>query len=53
LPIASAYGELVRAQPTIHLEVKDSEGWFGPKFPRTMWMNCISRLLASSKTWIG
>jgi hypothetical protein len=25
--------ELVRVQPTIHLQVKDSEGWFGPKFP--------------------
>lgn len=24
---------LVDAQPTIHLEVKDSEGWFGPTFP--------------------
>ena len=24
---------LVQAQPTIKLEVKDSEGWFGPKFP--------------------
>ncbi len=25
--------ELVRVQPSIHLAVKDSEGWFGPKFP--------------------
>jgi hypothetical protein len=24
---------LVQAQPAIRLEVKDSEGWFGPKFP--------------------
>jgi|SRR5271165_2460701 len=24
---------LVAAQPTIKLDVKDSEGWFGPKFP--------------------
>ena len=24
---------LVQAQPQIHLEVKDSEGWFGPSFP--------------------
>jgi hypothetical protein len=24
---------LVQAQPTIMLQVKDSEGWFGPKFP--------------------
>jgi hypothetical protein len=24
---------LVEAQPTIKLDVKDSEGWFGPKFP--------------------
>jgi hypothetical protein len=24
---------LVEAQPAIKLEVKDSEGWFGPKFP--------------------
>ncbi len=24
---------LVQAQPTIKLDVKDSEGWFGPKFP--------------------
>jgi hypothetical protein len=24
---------LVQAQPTIRLDVKDSEGWFGPKFP--------------------
>jgi hypothetical protein len=25
--------ELVRSQPTIHLLVTDSEGWFGPTFP--------------------
>lgn len=25
--------ELVLAQPKIRLQVKDSEGWFGPKFP--------------------
>ncbi len=25
--------KMVQAQPQIHLEVKDSEGWFGPKFP--------------------
>jgi hypothetical protein len=24
---------LIQAQPHIRLEVKDSEGWFGPKFP--------------------
>lgn len=24
---------LVQAQPTIRLDVKDSEGWFGPQFP--------------------
>jgi hypothetical protein len=24
---------MVQDQPTIRLEVKDSEGWFGPKFP--------------------
>ena len=24
---------LVQLQPDIHLEVKDSEGWFGPSFP--------------------
>ena len=28
--------ELVRVQPTIHLQVKDSEGWFGPKFPENV-----------------
>lgn len=25
--------KLIEAQPTIRLDVKDSEGWFGPKFP--------------------
>ena len=25
--------QMILAQPTIRLEVKDSEGWFGPKFP--------------------
>jgi hypothetical protein len=25
--------ELINAQPQIHLTVRDSEGWFGPKFP--------------------
>jgi len=25
--------ELITAQPEIHLSVRDSEGWFGPKFP--------------------
>jgi hypothetical protein len=25
--------ELIAAQPQIHLTVRDSEGWFGPKFP--------------------
>lgn len=25
--------ELISAQPQIHLTVRDSEGWFGPKFP--------------------
>src|SRR5262249_22529920 len=24
---------MIQAQPKIRLEVKDSEGWFGPKFP--------------------
>jgi len=24
---------MILAQPQIRLEVKDSEGWFGPKFP--------------------
>jgi hypothetical protein len=28
--------ELLKAQPTIRLEVKDSEGWFGPKFPENV-----------------
>src|SRR5262249_13531040 len=27
---------LVRAQPEIRLDVKDSEGWFGPKFPENV-----------------
>ena len=27
---------LVQAQPTIQLDVKDSEGWFGPKFPENV-----------------
>ena len=27
---------LVQAQPAIRLEVKDSEGWFGPKFPENV-----------------
>jgi hypothetical protein len=25
--------QMIRDQPQIQLEVKDSEGWFGPKFP--------------------
>ncbi len=25
--------ELISAQPAIHLSIRDSEGWFGPKFP--------------------
>jgi hypothetical protein len=25
--------ELLQAQPQVHLQVKDNEGWFGPKFP--------------------
>jgi hypothetical protein len=25
---------LIQAQPSIHLEVKDDEGWFGAKFPQ-------------------
>jgi hypothetical protein len=25
--------ELIDSQPEIHLSVRDSEGWFGPKFP--------------------
>jgi len=28
--------KLVQDQPTIRLEVKDSEGWFGPKFPENV-----------------
>ena len=28
--------QLVQAQPKIRLEVKDSEGWFGPKFPENV-----------------
>jgi len=27
---------LIQAQPAIQLEVKDSEGWFGPKFPENV-----------------
>ncbi len=27
---------LAQAQPTMRLEVKDSEGWFGPKFPENV-----------------
>ncbi len=34
---------LVQAQPAIMLDVKDSEGWFGPSF-RTTLMSCISWL---------
>jgi hypothetical protein len=26
--------QLIQDQPTIHLSVKDSEGWFGPQFPQ-------------------
>jgi hypothetical protein len=26
--------KLIQAQPKIRLEVKDSEGWFGPRFPK-------------------
>ena len=25
--------QMIQDQPKIRLEVKDSEGWFGPKFP--------------------
>jgi hypothetical protein len=25
--------QMIEAQPQIRLDVKDSEGWFGPKFP--------------------
>jgi hypothetical protein len=25
--------QMFQAQPQIHLEVKNNEGWFGPKFP--------------------
>jgi hypothetical protein len=25
--------QMIQAQPRIHLEVKDDEGWFGPRFP--------------------
>ncbi len=28
--------QLIQAQPKIRLEVKDSEGWFGPKFPENV-----------------
>ena len=28
--------EMVQVQPTIRLDVKDSEGWFGPKFPENV-----------------
>ena len=27
---------MIEDQPRIHLEVKDSEGWFGPKFPENV-----------------
>jgi hypothetical protein len=27
---------LIQAQPQIRLDVKDSEGWFGPKFPENV-----------------
>ncbi|MFO0949787.1 MAG: DUF3137 domain-containing protein [Isosphaeraceae bacterium] len=27
---------LIMAQPQVHLQVKDSEGWFGPKFPENV-----------------
>ncbi len=27
---------MILAQPKIRLEVKDSEGWFGPKFPENV-----------------
>jgi hypothetical protein len=27
---------LLEAQPDIRLEVKDSEGWFGPRFPENV-----------------
>jgi hypothetical protein len=27
---------LIQAQPKVRLEVKDSEGWFGPKFPENV-----------------
>ena len=29
----STIRQMIQAQPGIRLEVKDSEGWFGPKFP--------------------
>ena len=28
--------QMIQAQPKIRLEVKDSEGWFGPKFPENV-----------------
>src|SRR3954454_2800308 len=28
--------QMVQDQPKIRLEVKDSEGWFGPKFPENV-----------------
>jgi hypothetical protein len=27
---------VIQAQPKIYLQVKDSEGWFGPKFPENV-----------------
>jgi hypothetical protein len=28
--------QMIQAQPKIHLQVKDSEGWFGPRFPENV-----------------
>jgi hypothetical protein len=28
--------QMIEDQPKIRLEVKDSEGWFGPKFPENV-----------------
>ena len=35
--------QMIQDQPKIRLDVKDSEGWFGPRFPKT-WTRCVSRL---------
>ena len=44
--------QLIQAQPKIRLEVKDSEGWFGPKFPENV-DELHFESSASSRTWSG